>query len=99
MIHQPLAGMEGTAEEISIHVTEFRKIKAKLNNILIKHTGHPLDQIEKDTDRDRFMSAEEAQHYKLIDQVIDHMEMKAAAAAKKRNNRRSSQWRPATASQ
>jgi ATP-dependent Clp protease protease subunit len=73
MIHQPLAGMEGTAEDIMIHAREFKKIKQKLNNILIKHTGHPIEQIERDTDRDRFMSAEEAMEYKLIDQVIEHM--------------------------
>jgi ATP-dependent Clp protease, protease subunit len=73
MIHQPLAGMEGTAEDIMIHAKEFKKIKHKLNNILIKHTGHPLEQIERDTDRDRFMSAEESMEYKLIDQVIEHM--------------------------
>ena len=76
MIHQPLAGMEGTAEEIMIHAKEFKKVKHKLNQILIKHTGHPLDQIERDTDRDRFMSADEAMEYMLIDRVIDHMEMK-----------------------
>ena len=80
MIHQPLAGMEGTAEDIMIHVKEFKKIKHKLNHILIKHTGHPLEQIERDTDRDRFMSAEEALEYKLIDQVISHMETKVVAA-------------------
>ncbi len=76
MIHQPLAGMEGTAEDIMIHAREFKKIKQKLNHILIKHTGHPLDQIERDTDRDRFMSAEEALDYKLIDQVIERMQTK-----------------------
>lgn len=75
MIHQPLAGMEGTAEEIAIHVAEFKKVKQKLNNILLKHTGHPLDQIERDTDRDRFMTAEEARDYKLIDKVIEHIEV------------------------
>ena len=75
MIHQPLAGMEGTAEEIMIHAKEFGKVKERLNRILIKHTGHPLEKIEKDTDRDRFMSAEEAAEYGLIDQVIEHMEM------------------------
>jgi ATP-dependent Clp protease protease subunit len=79
MIHQPLAGMEGTAEDIMIHAKEFKKVKQKLNNILIKHTGHPLEQIERDTDRDRFMSAEEAMEYKLIDQVIEHMETKPIA--------------------
>ena len=72
MIHQPLAGMEGTAEEILIHAKEFIKVKERLNRILIKHTGHPLEKIEKDTDRDRFMSAEEALEYGLIDHVIEH---------------------------
>jgi ATP-dependent Clp protease protease subunit len=73
MIHQPLAGMEGTAEEILIHVKEFRKIKEKLNNILLKHTGHSVEKIQQDTERDNFMSSEEALGYKLIDKVIDHM--------------------------
>ncbi len=70
MIHQPLAGMEGTAEDIMIHAKEFRNVKARLNQILIKHTGHPLAKIEEDTDRDRFMTAEEARDYGLIDKVI-----------------------------
>ena len=74
MIHQPLAGMEGTAEEIMIHAKEFRKIKDKLNGILLKHTGRKLDEIEKDTDRDRFMSADEARDYGLIDEVIEKIE-------------------------
>jgi ATP-dependent Clp protease protease subunit len=78
MIHQPLAGMEGTAEEIDIHVKEFRKIRERLNTILIKHTGHPIDKIEQDTDRDRFMTAEEARDYKLIDEVIEHMQTKTS---------------------
>ena len=72
MIHQPMAGMEGTAEDIMIHAKEFGKIKERLNRILIKHTGHPLEKIEKDTDRDRFMSAEEALEYGLIDHIIEH---------------------------
>jgi ATP-dependent Clp protease protease subunit len=75
MIHQPLAGMEGTAEEIMIHAKEFKNVKQKLNTILLKHTGHPLEKIEEDTDRDRFMSAEEARDYRLIDEVIDRMPM------------------------
>jgi|TARA_B110000495_G_C22939824_1_gene549818 ATP-dependent Clp protease protease subunit len=74
MIHQPLAGMEGTAEEILIHAKEFRKTKAKLNEILIKHTGKTLATIEKDTDRDNFMSATEAKTYGLIDTVVEHMD-------------------------
>ena len=78
MIHQPLAGMEGTAEDIMIHAKEFKKVKQKLNNILIKHTGHPLNKIEADTDRDRFMNAGEALEYGLIDQVIEQMPAKPA---------------------
>ena len=76
MIHQPMAGMEGTAEDIMIHAKEFAKVKERLNRILIKHTGHPLEKIERDTDRDRFMSAEEALEYGLVDQVIEHIEQK-----------------------
>jgi len=79
MIHQPLAGMEGTAEEIAIHAKEFKKIKHRLNQIMIKHTGHPLDQIERDTDRDRFMTAEEALDYKLIDRVLERIEIVKAS--------------------
>ena len=70
MIHQPLAGMEGTAEDIMIHAKEFRNVKKRLNQILLEHTGHPLDKIEADTDRDRFMTATEAMEYRLIDKVI-----------------------------
>ncbi|MBN2024838.1 MAG: ATP-dependent Clp protease proteolytic subunit [Pirellulales bacterium] len=73
MIHQPMAGMEGSAEDIMIHAKEFAKIKERLNQILIKHTGHPLAKIEQDTDRDRFMTAEEALEYCLIDHVIEHV--------------------------
>ncbi len=75
MIHQPLAGMQGTAEEIMIHAKEFRRIKQRMNEILIKHTGHPLEKIEKDTDRDRFMSAEEAAEYRIVDKVITQMQI------------------------
>ena len=74
MIHQPLAGMEGTAEDIMIHAAEFRKVKERLNQILLKHTGQPLEKIEMDTDRDRFMTADEAVEYNLIDRVVEHME-------------------------
>lgn len=76
MIHQPLAGMEGTATDIMIHAKEFKKVKERLNRILLKHTGHPLEKIEEDTDRDRFMSAEEALEYGLVDKVIEHIEAK-----------------------
>jgi len=75
MIHQPLAGMQGTAEEIMIHARELQRIKKRMNEILIKHTGHSLEKIEKDTDRDCFMSAEEAKEYGLVDNVIESMEL------------------------
>jgi ATP-dependent Clp protease protease subunit len=82
MIHQPLAGMQGTAAEITIHAKEFRRIKQKMNEILKKHTGHTLDKIELDTDRDRFMTAEEAAEYHLIDRVIEKMEGPIGTKAK-----------------
>jgi len=74
MIHQPLAGMQGTASDILIHAKEFKNVKKRLNAILIKHTGQTLETIEADTDRDRFMTAEEAAEYRIIDKVIEHME-------------------------
>jgi ATP-dependent Clp protease protease subunit len=73
MIHQPLAGMQGTAAEIEIHVKELRRVKRRLNEVLLKHTGHSLDRIEADTDRDNFMTAEEARNYNLIDHVVEHI--------------------------
>ena len=73
MIHQPLAGMQGTAEEILIHATELKRVKRRLNEILLKHTGHSLDKIEQDTDRDNFMTAEEAKSYNLIDKVVGNV--------------------------
>ena len=82
MIHQPLAGMQGTAEEISIHLREFQRTKRRLNEILIKHCGQSLEQIEKDTDRDRFMDPEEACSYGLIDKVLDKRGEIAAPASK-----------------
>ena len=77
MIHQPLAGMQGSAEEIMIHAKEFKNVKQRLNQILLKHTGQPLEKIEADTDRDRFMTAVEAMEYQLIDKVIDKIDSKA----------------------
>ena len=74
MIHQPLAGLQGTAEEIMIHANELKKVKRRLNEILLKHTGHTLDKIEKDTDRDNFMTSEQAREYNLIDRVVGTME-------------------------
>jgi len=73
MIHQPLAGMQGTATELEIHAKEVLRIKRKMNEILQKHTGLNLDELEQDTDRDRFMSAMEAQEYGLIDSVVEQI--------------------------
>jgi len=75
MIHQPLAGMEGTTTEILIRLKEFQRLKKMLNEILLKHTGQTLDKIEKDTDRDNFMSSTEAQEYGLIDNVLTRIPM------------------------
>ncbi|SDH02548.1 ATP-dependent Clp protease, protease subunit [Fervidobacterium changbaicum] len=70
MIHQPLGGAEGTAKDVEILTKELLRIKHLLNEILSKHTGQPIERIEKDTDRDFFMSAQEAQEYGIIDRVI-----------------------------
>jgi len=71
MIHQPLGGTQGQATDIEIYTREMLKIKSQLNGILGRHTGRTLDQIEKDTDRNNFMSAEDAKAYGLIDEIID----------------------------
>ncbi len=73
MIHQPLAGMEGTATELEIHAKEVIKIKRKLNEILLHHSGQTLEQIERDTDRDNFMDAETAMSYGLVDTVLERL--------------------------
>jgi ATP-dependent Clp protease, protease subunit len=70
MIHQPLGGFQGQATDIGIHAERILKIKKKLNTILSERTGQPLEKIEKDTERDNFMTAEEAKNYGLIDEVI-----------------------------
>ncbi len=71
MIHQPLGGVKGQAEDIKIHADWILKTREKLNKILAERTGQPLERIEKDTDRDNFMSAEAAVAYGLIDKVIE----------------------------
>jgi len=73
MIHQPLAGTEGTTTEILLHLKEFQRLKKDLNEILLKHTGQSLDRIEKDTDRDKFMSPRESQEYGIIDHVLERL--------------------------
>ncbi|OGJ49109.1 ATP-dependent Clp protease proteolytic subunit, partial [Candidatus Peregrinibacteria bacterium RIFOXYB12_FULL_41_12] len=70
MIHQPLGGVEGQATEIEIHARHILKTKAKLNGIIAKHSGKKVADVEKDTDRDNFMSAEDALKYGLIDKIV-----------------------------
>jgi ATP-dependent Clp protease protease subunit len=82
MIHQPLAGYEGTATDLQIHALEVKRMKRRLNEILIKHSGRSLDEIERDTDRDKFMEADEAVSYGLVDRRLDHMEPGLAGQAK-----------------
>jgi ATP-dependent Clp protease protease subunit len=76
LIHQVMGGVQGQAADIEIHAKEILNIKTRLNDILVKHTGQPLDKIEKDTDRDYFMNADEAKTYGLIDEVIVEKESK-----------------------
>ncbi len=80
MLHQPWGGYEGTASDISIHAEEIRKIKERLNSILSKHTGQPMDKMEKDTDRDFFMSAEQAREYGVVDEVFEGTVEKPASS-------------------
>jgi len=70
MIHQPLGGSQGQASDIAIQAKEILRIRDKLNDIIVEHTGQPLDKIQKDTDRDFFMSGREAKDYGLIDNVM-----------------------------
>lgn len=74
MIHQPLAGMEGTTTEIMIRLKEYQRLKKMLNEILIRHTGQSLDRIERDTDRDTFLSSAEAKEYGIVDNVLERVQ-------------------------
>lgn len=74
MIHQPLGGFQGQASDIEIHAREILYLKARLNEIMAKHTGHSVSDVEKDTDRDNFMSATESVNYGLVDAVLAHRE-------------------------
>ncbi len=78
MIHQPLGGAQGQAIDIEIQAREILYIKSNLNQLLSEHTGQPIDRIEADTERDFFMSAEEAKNYGLIDQVISRQNLPTA---------------------
>lgn len=76
MIHQPWGGMQGSAEDISRHAKEILNMRDRINEILAKHTGQKMEKVVKDTDRDYFMSAQEAKDYGLIDEVIVSQEKK-----------------------
>src|SRR5512144_529974 len=72
MIHQPSGGTQGTAADIEIQAREILYLRGKMNELMSKHTGRPVEQIERDMDRDRFMSADEAKAYGIVDHVISH---------------------------
>ena len=76
MIHQPLGGMQGQASDIKIHADHILRIREKLNTLLSEQTGQPLETIQKDTERDNFMTAEQAMKYGLIDKVIEKKDLK-----------------------
>jgi len=75
MIHQPLGGFQGQAADIDIHAREILRVRDRLNEILVKHTGQPMEKIQTDTDRDNFMSSDEAVKYGLIDAVLTHRKL------------------------
>ncbi|NJO17507.1 MAG: ATP-dependent Clp endopeptidase proteolytic subunit ClpP [Thioploca sp.] len=80
MIHQPLGGFQGQATDIDIHAREILKVRERLNTILAKHTGQSIETIQKDTERDNFMAAEEAVQYGLVDKVLSTREMMSSTS-------------------
>jgi ATP-dependent Clp protease protease subunit len=72
LIHQVSGGFSGQATDIEIHAKEIIDVRRRLDEIIAKHTGQPLDKVAKDTERDYFMSAEEAKEYNIVDRVIEH---------------------------
>jgi ATP-dependent Clp protease protease subunit len=81
MIHQPLGGSSGQATDIEIYTKEILVIRTELNKILVRHTGQPLEKIERDTDRNYFLSAEEARDYRIVDKVITKPELPSSKPA------------------
>ena len=79
MIHQPLGGFQGQATDIDIHAKEILLVRERLNRILSQHTGQPMEKIEQDTDRDRFMGADESKEYGLIDAVLNRRDAATGA--------------------
>ena len=79
MIHQPMGGFQGQASDIEIHAREILFLKDKLNQIMAKHTGQTVERIARDTDRDNFLSADEAREYGLVDRILSSRTEPAAA--------------------
>ncbi|AGC48306.1 MULTISPECIES: ATP-dependent Clp endopeptidase proteolytic subunit ClpP [Myxococcus] len=80
MIHQPLGGAQGQATDIDIQAKEILRLRSYLNGLIVKHTGHSIERIEKDTERDYFMSAEDARQYGIIDEVVEKQQRLSAPA-------------------
>ncbi|MBI4126018.1 MAG: ATP-dependent Clp endopeptidase proteolytic subunit ClpP [Deltaproteobacteria bacterium] len=80
MIHQPLGGFQGAASDIAIHAQEILKMREKLNGLIVKHTGKPIEKVQNDTDRDFFMGSDEAKIYGLIDEVVTYRPTKVKLA-------------------
>jgi ATP-dependent Clp protease, protease subunit len=87
LIHQPSGGFQGQASDIQIHAMEILRIRKTLNDILATHTGQPIEKIERDTERDFFMSAEEAKTYGIIDDIIVSTARDAVDAAARKDGR------------
>jgi ATP-dependent Clp protease protease subunit len=86
LIHQPLGGVQGQASDIEIHAREILRIKNVLNDIFVKHTGQPKERIDADTDRDRYMTSEEAKMYGIIDEVIVSRDLRLTSAESRKDN-------------
>lgn len=86
LIHQPLGGVQGQASDIEIHAREILRIKNVLNDIFVKHTGQPKERIDADTDRDRYMTSEEAKMYGIIDEVIVSRDLRLTSAEPRKDN-------------
>lgn len=86
MIHQPLGGVQGQATDIEIHAREILRMKSMLNDILVRHTGQGLEKIAEDTERDRFMTPDEARNYGLIDEVITSRDSARTNGAQDKSN-------------
>ncbi|NMO13439.1 ATP-dependent Clp endopeptidase proteolytic subunit ClpP [Pyxidicoccus fallax] len=82
MIHQPLGGAQGQATDIDIQAKEILRLRSYINGLIVKHTGHSIERIEKDTERDYFMSAEDARQYGLIDEVVEKQRITPPTAGK-----------------